>query len=305
MSRVLLVTGATGKQGGSVIKALLSQQASDFTILAVTRDARSAGAKRIAALAPSIKLVEGNLDNVPALFRAASKAASPIWGVYSVQVAMGKGVTLEGEERQGKALVDEAIKSGVSHFVYSSVERGGRDRSWDNPTPVPHFQTKHKVEHHLRDSAAKSSMGWTILRPTIFMDNLEPGFFGKVFMTAVRDTLQDKPLQWIATSDIGPFAAAAFRSPEEFNQRAIGLVGDTLTFEQLNTAFNHVTGKPTGTTFSFLGSALKHGVVEVGSMVKWFADEGYKADADEAQRINPSLTSMEKWLKNSAFAEGK
>ena len=70
---------------------------------------------------------------------------------------MGSGVTLEGEGRQGKSMIDESIKAGIKHFVYSSVERGGNERSWEILTPVPHFKTKHEVEHHLRDLLRVSS----------------------------------------------------------------------------------------------------------------------------------------------------
>lgn len=86
MSRTVLVTGATGKQGGSVIAALLEAKA-DFEILAVTRDASSSGAQKLQAKSSNIKLVEGNLDEPEKIFDDARKATlQPIWGVFSVQV---------------------------------------------------------------------------------------------------------------------------------------------------------------------------------------------------------------------------
>ncbi|EEU33937.1 uncharacterized protein NECHADRAFT_55847 [Fusarium vanettenii 77-13-4] len=308
MSRAILVTGATGNQGGAVIDALLSRKPSDFLLLAVTRNAKSPSAQRLAAKSPSsIRLVEGDLDSTPRLFESAKQVAGtvPLWGVYSVQASMGKGVTLEGEIKQGKAMIDESIKADVQHFVYSSVERGGNERSWDNPTPVPHFKTKHEIEHYLRDTTAGKTMGWTILRPVIFMDNLVPGFPGKVFMTMLRDTIKDKPLQWIATKDIGFFGAEAFHDPKTWNKRAVGLAGDVLTFSQLSDTFKKVTGEPAGTTFSLLGKALKHGVAEMGLMVDWFRDEGYAADLDGIEKVHPHVTKMETWLKNSAFVKAK
>ncbi|KAK2601135.1 hypothetical protein N8I77_010605 [Diaporthe amygdali] len=306
MSRALLITGATGKQGGAVINALLARQPSDFLLLAVTRNAQSASAKRLAAKSDRIKIVEGDLDATPALFASAKAAAGPVplWGVFSVQ-ALQSSKKSEDETRQGKALVDESVKAGVEHFVYSSVERGGDERSWSNPTPVPHFITKHKIEHHLRDSTAdgKSPMGWTILRPVIFMDNLQPGFFGKVFFTTLRDTMKEKPLQWIATSDIGYFAAEAFHDPATWNKRAFGLAGDELTYAQLSHTFEKVTGSPAGTTLGVLGKALKHGVSEVGVMIDWFKNDGYKANTLECKKIHPGVTSMEDWLRTSAFVK--
>lgn len=177
MSRSLLITGATGKQGGAVVNALL-ERPDEFTILAVTRDPNSASAKRLAAKSPTIKLVKGDLNDVPSLFEAA-KAASPtgkIWGVFSVQGMEMKvkhdagDLASAPEVKQGVGLIDEALKAGVSHFVYSSVDRGGEERSWNNPTPVPHFKTKHFIEHHLRKAAEGTNMSWTISRPPIFMD---------------------------------------------------------------------------------------------------------------------------------------
>ncbi|KAF4331588.1 nucleoside-diphosphate-sugar epimerase family [Fusarium beomiforme] len=307
MSRALLITGATGKQGGAVVDALLARRSPDFKILAVTRNARSASAQRLAAKSSLIKLIEGNLNAVPSLFKAARETAGPlpIWGVYSVQVAMGKGATAESEIRQGKALIDESIQAGAKHFVYSSVERGGDARSWNNPTAVPHFQTKHQIEQYLRDMTNDdrkgSTMGWTILRPAIFMDSLQPGFVGKLFLTMLRDTIENKPLQWVATSDIGFFAAQAFTNPEAWNRKAVGLAGDELTLEELNKTFEKVTGRSAATTFSLLGKALKYGVPEIGNMVKWFKDEGYKADIAELKKTHPHIMSMEEWLRKSKF----
>lgn len=306
-----------------MLNALAARQPSDFLLLAVTRNAQSPSAKRLAAKSPSVKLVEGDLNDVPGLFRSASKAAGavPLWGVYSVQVSMGSRVTLEGEVRQGKAMVDESIRAGVRHFVYSSVDRGGNERSWDNPTPVPHFRTKHEIEHHLRASTASAGsgaegrasptggstatnmMGWTILRPAIFMDNLAPGFAGKVFLTMLRDTIREKPLQWVATRDIGRFAAEAFHNPDTWNRRAVGLAGDELTFSQLSLAFQKVTGKPVGTTAGLFGKALKHSVPEMGTMVEWFRDEGYGADLIENKKAVPDMMTMEAWLRESAFVK--
>jgi hypothetical protein len=86
MSRAVLICGATGKQGGSVINSLIGQNA-DFEILAITRDAASPSAQRLLQKSPKIKLVQGNLANPDEVFRAAEATTKlPIWGVFSVQV---------------------------------------------------------------------------------------------------------------------------------------------------------------------------------------------------------------------------
>ncbi|ETS84714.1 hypothetical protein PFICI_02739 [Pestalotiopsis fici W106-1] len=305
MSKVLLITGATGKQGGAVVDALLQLQTNAFTILAVTRNATSAGAKKLAQKSPSIKIVQGDLDNCPALFDEAQRVESrPVWGVYSVQISMGKGVTTESEVAQGKALIDESMKRGVEYFVYSGVERGGDERSWNNPTPIPHFQTKYQIENYLRDVTAKNGngggMSWTVLRPVAFMDNLAPGMPTKVFMAAMSNWLQGKSTQWIATRDIGVFAAKAFENPEKWNNRAIGLAGDELTMQQMSGVFERATGSPLPMAYSFLGSVLTYMVTELKLMIGWFADEGYQADVRARRADHPQMLTMEQWLKEES-----
>jgi uncharacterized protein YbjT (DUF2867 family) len=320
MAKTVLVTGATGKQGGAVIDALLDfdKTGSQFTILALTRNALSPAATRLLTKAPrnNLRLVQGNLDDVPALFEAATKASptpdTPIWGVYSVQVALGLGVTTAKETAQGTALIDGAIKAGVKHFVYSSVDRGGDEVSWENATDVPHFQSKHEIERHLRDVTAEGmpgeGMGWTVLRPVAFMENLDTGFQAKVFVAALRNYLGEsvKSLQWVSVVDIGVFTAKAFGEPQKWNHKAVGLAGDELTMEQLDQAFVKVTGSPAPTTYWFLGSALTTAMKEVWLMLRWFASYGYKADIEELRREYPGLLTMEEWLaKRSPFAASK
>ena len=306
MAKVLLITGATGKQGGSVIDALLADPTAEttFVIAAVTRNPTSKGAQALAARSPAIKIIQGDFNDTPALFRTASEITkAPVWGVFSVQVPMGKGQSHETEERYGKAMVDESLKQGVKQFVYTSVDRGGDEKSWTNPTPVPHFISKHNVELYLRQQAA-SKMGWTILRPVAFMDNIVPGFQTKVFMAAWHSALQEKPLQLIATADIGWFAAQAFLHPDDakYKNKAVGLAGDELSFSQLDAVFKKTTGNGVPVTFGVLGKALLWGVAEMGSMMKWFKTDGYGADVRNLRTVHPGLMNFETWMqKKSAF----
>lgn len=304
MSRVILVTGATGKQGGAVIDALLALKNVKFTILAVTRDPSSPSAKRLIAKSNSIKLVKGNLNDAPAIFAEAKKVHDQsIWGVFSVQVSMGTGVTVVGEIEQGKALIDQSVRDGVSHFVYSSVERGGDEVSWDEPTSVPHFQSKYHIERHLRDVTIRGRLGhrmrWTIVRPVGFMDNLKADFPSQVFVAALHNWMGSKPNQWVATSDIGVFVAKAFEDWEHWDQKAIGIAGDELTFDELSATFQRVTGHPIPEAHSWLGSILTYVVTEVRLMIGWFVSDGYKADIAARREDHPDLLTVEDWLRKA------
>ncbi|KAJ5111250.1 hypothetical protein N7532_001785 [Penicillium argentinense] len=295
MSRAVLITGATGKQGGSVIQALLDQNA-DFEILAVTRDASSNSAQKLQRKSTNIKLVEGNLDQPEDIFIAAEKATSQrIWGLFSVQVPATGSSNQDIEEKQGKDLVDAALKHNVKFFLYSSVQRG--DNSFENPTPVPHFISKHNIEHYLVRRAEVSGMDYTILRPVAFLDNFTPDFFGKVFTTSWKVALREKPLQVISTRDIGFFGAKAFLNPDQYKGKGLSLAGDELTFKKMAEIFKAKTGKNVPLTYEFICRFLMWMMKDFGYMMQWFYDVGYGADIAAMREIHPGLKTFEEWLE--------
>lgn len=303
--KFLLILGATGKQGKKVIETILdSDSKANFTILALTRNPDSASAKALAARSTIIKLVKGNLDDTPDVFKAALEVSGgvPIWGVFSVQQAVQDGATQERETKQGIAVVDEAIANNVKVFVYTSVDRGG-DGSQSDPTYVPHFISKHDIENHLKARAADSKMQYLILRPVAFMEGLTPNFMGKVFATFLKIGLRpSKPLQFVATSDIGFFGAQAFLQPEnpEYKNKAISLAGDELTFGQLSKVFRERMGYEIPTTFEFLARFIKWMVSELGIMFQWFDEKGYTVDIPKLRRMHPGLKDFGTWLETES-----
>jgi uncharacterized protein YbjT (DUF2867 family) len=296
MANTFLVIGATGKQGGAVIEALLASPAStDITIFALTRNPESGSAKALISKAPEkIKLIRGDLNDSSAIFSA---AAVPIQGVFCISIPpLGPGSKADSEEVNSKALVDAALDHGVKHFVFTSVDRHGSD-SESNDTDVPSFIAKSRIERHLREKSA-GKMTWTILRPTAFMDNITTGFAGKIFPTAWKVGLPPTTkLQLIACVDIGYFGAQALRHPKEFAGRGISLAGDELTFEQANTIFHEKFGKDIPTTYGFVGSGLLWAVKDVGLMFEFFKDVGYGSDIKALRNEHPGLLSLGDWLE--------
>lgn len=254
--RKILVTGATGNQGSAVINALLANPPPfQHEILALTRNADSAAAKKLAAKSSKVTLLSGDMNDCPAIFAKAggSNDDGELWGVFSVQLpAMGqKNVAEDVEEQQGMALVDAALAAGVKHFVYSSVDRGG-DNSIDDPTSVPHFISKHKIEHHLIEAAKdpeknKQGMTYTILRPVAFFENLSPDFIGKGFAAMWQKLGRKTPLQLVATRDIGIIATLAFAKiesdPDHYRNTGISLAGDELTQTDASKVFEKSTAR--------------------------------------------------------------
>ncbi|CAO2652886.1 Nn.00g022970.m01.CDS01 [Neocucurbitaria sp. VM-36] len=302
-ARAILITGATGKQGGSLVDALLKRNTS-FEILALTRDTQSTSSQKLLQKSPKIKLVSGNLDTVDDVFRNAKAATkAQIWGVFSVQSRDDLKALGKNEEKQGISLVDASLKNGVRHFVYSSADRGGTAKSDTDPTNVPHFVTKFNIEQHLFAKAKGSDMSYTVLRPVAFFENLVPGFFGKVFTTSWAMRLRaSQKLQLVATSDIGFFAAESFSKHEEagFRNKSVSLAGDELTFEEFKEVFERKTGETLPTTYQFLTSVILWLLKELGYMFTWFQEVGFGADIQGLKKVNPGMKDFKTWLETES-----
>ncbi|KAI9727577.1 MAG: hypothetical protein M1834_008016 [Cirrosporium novae-zelandiae] len=293
--KTLLITGATGKQGGAVIQALSQSKAADtFNIIAITRSEKSRSAQSLASQ-PNVSLVEGDLNNPTAIF----EKTGPVWGVFSVQVASPGS---DNEEKQGKALIDAAIANGASHFVYTSGDRGGPVKSPENPTVVSNFIAKYNIEKHLEMKAAASgqSMTYTILRPVTFFENLSTDRHGLGF-ARLWEQIGTKKLQLVSTKDIGWFAAQALLSPEQYRNTALSLAGDELTQPEAAIIFREIVGKDMPMAPCLVGSALKLIMKEaLGTMFQWFKDVGYGADVEECRRLHPGMQDYRTWLTQSS-----
>ncbi|CAJ0549963.1 Ff.00g065580.m01.CDS01 [Fusarium sp. VM40] len=299
MPRSILVVGATGNQGGAVINNLLQLEA-DFTILAVTLNAASPLSQKLTQKSSKIKVVQGDLEHPASLFENTRLVESePVWGVYFVQNPFASNHTLEQELQQAKKFIDECMKHKVSFFVYGSVDRGG-ERSFNNRTPVPHFASKYDIEYYLAEKAPMANMNYTFLRPTGFMDNYKPGFQSKMFLTCWKIALKDKPLQLIAVSDIGYFAAQAFMDPQRYKGQAISLAVDELTFDQAAKIFEKATGQRIPLTFGFVASIVLFLLKGIVAMFQWMVEEGFGASVQELRESHPGMVDFATYLETES-----
>jgi uncharacterized protein YbjT (DUF2867 family) len=297
-TQTFLIVGATGTQGSSVVKALLSSTSASIKILALTRDPTSKRAQSLASSDPRIRLLSGDPTAPEAIFSAAN---TPIDGVFCVTVHGPEGA----EEAQAQGLINASLSHGVKHFVFTSADRGGDVVSDTNPTPAPHIASKHHIEIYLREKTKGTAMQWTILRPVTFMDNLTPDFAGKGFAAMWRQ-VGERRIQVVAASDIGIFASKALLEPERFKGKCVGIAGDELNFEEACEKFKEVIGVEMPTTFCAVGSVLKFAMKDIGAMFKWFETAGYAVDIPAAKREYPELQDFGTWLeKNSGFREYK
>ena len=277
--RTVLVTGATGRQGGAVIRHL---QRGGWSLRALTRNPKSPAARELAH--QGVEIVQGDLENPTSL----AGAVRGVYGVYSVQDYWSVGA--EREVRQGKNLADAAKKAGVEHFVYSSV--GGAERN----SGIDHWESKWQIEKHIRQLGLPA----TVLRPAAFMENyyIEQVEIG-ILRGKLRDPIRaDKTYQTIATDDIGAFAALAFERPQEFVGLELEIAGSELTNAEAAHVFSRVLGKPVRfRKLPLLAVRLFLGK-EFYQMFRWFNDSGFQADIAGLRRRYPEvhLQTLEEWL---------
>jgi uncharacterized protein YbjT (DUF2867 family) len=276
-SEDILVTGATGKQGGAVARELLAR---GYRVRAITRHPDGEAAQVLAKLGAEV--IWGDLDDPASL----AEAVKGVWGVFSVQNTWEAGV--EREEGQGKRFARIAKEAGVRHFVYSSV--GSADRK----TGIPHFDNKWRVEETVRSLDFPS---YTILRPVFFMENfLSPWF--KPGLDKGKLTVGIKPttvLQMIAVRDIGKYGAWAFDNHEALNKRAIDIAGDAHTMPE--TA--RIIGAAAGRKIEFAATPIEEVrkfSESYAMMLEWFDAVGYNANIKKiSQESGIQPTTLANW----------
>jgi len=276
-SENILVTGATGKQGGAVARELLAR---GYRVRAMTRHPEGEAAQDLAQLGAEV--VRGDLDNPASL----AKAVKGVWGVFSVQNTWEAGV--EKEEEQGKRFARISKESGVQHFVYSSVGSAHRN------TGIPHFENKWRVEGTVRSLDFPS---YTILRPVFFMENFLTPWF-KPGLDEGKLTVGIKPttvLQMIAVRDIGKYGAWAIENHQALNGRAIDIAGDAQTMPQ--TA--GIIGAAAGRKIEFAPTPIEEVrkfSEDYAIMLEWFDAGGYDVNIKRlSQESGIQPTTLTDW----------
>lgn len=278
--KTILVTGATGHQGGATARHLLKE---GWTVHCLVRDPNKPAARALAKAGAT--LVEGNFEDRASL----DKALKGCYGLFSVQTPVAEGVNAEIEA--GNQLADAAKAAGVKHLVYTSV--AGADKK----TGIPFFDSKLKIEQHLKSLGVPT----TILRPVFFMENFVDYFppSERQGTWVIRLPLKpDRKLQLIAVTDIGAFAALAFEHPEQYIGKTVELAGDELTMQQVTTLWSRVTGKTIKFDEQPIEEMRKNNR-DYATMFDWFNKQGYTADIKGLKQKLHQLHTFEQWLNET------
>jgi uncharacterized protein YbjT (DUF2867 family) len=276
-NELILITGATGQQGGATLRHLLKR--GGFRLRALTRKPDGEPAKALKA--QGVEVVKGDLDDAASLERALDGA----WGVYAVQNTWEAGV--EKEEEQGKRIAKLARDKGVQRYVYESVG------SAHKRTGIPHFENKFRVEEVVRGLGFPS---YAIFRPVYFMENLPSPFAlqGDKLVTPMKP---ETKLQMIAVDDIGKFGAKAFAEADQMKNLELDLAGDAVTMPEAAAGLSELLGK-TVTYQQIPMAAVRQQSEDLALMYEWFERVGYSADIaalDKRYGIRP-LTFKE-WVR--------
>ncbi|KAF5255661.1 hypothetical protein FOXYS1_13913 [Fusarium oxysporum] len=296
MTRNILIVGATGQQGKATIDALYKTLSSspgheDTRVLALTRSIESPKAQSLQAEYPAITLVQGD-----------TQTPQPIFDQYPTISSIFVVTVPPNDEAQALPLIEAASSHpSVDHIVFSSVDRGGDETSWSQPTEIPHFAAKHRIELRLRELCKENNKRWTILRPTGFMDSYNPGFFGQMMASLWAEGMpRDRKMQLISTHDIGVFAAKALLNPDAWAGKATALAGDELSFSGLQEIFREVVGEELPQTYKVVAYPVLWMVKDASKSFEWFRNAGWKADIETLRAQEPGLQSFASWLKESS-----
>ncbi|EFC37011.1 predicted protein [Naegleria gruberi] len=297
MSKLIVVIGATGKQGGSVIKHL--QKQGNWKLRGITRDSNSARAKELAE--QGVEIVSCNMSNKEALAEAFKGA----YGVFGVTTPGRFGsVDHEKELTEGLNLVEAAVKNNVQHFVFSSLD--DVTKASGGKISVPHFTNKNKVEQEARKTNIPFK---TFVYPPFFADNL-PGMMFRLNEDRASAMIfagvnTDRKLPVFGVDDLGIVVSEVFKHPENYNGRKLLTAGDYVSLKEMADICTTVLNVPTQYVAMDAETVGQRMGSEAKNMFMYFNECGYYQDNEqqavkEARELFPGLLTFEQYVEKNS-----
>lgn len=306
--KIITVFGATGAQGGGLVRSILNDKSGEFAARAVTRDINSDKAKELAALGAEV--VAGDVDNVASV----EKALEGAYGAYFVTFFWNH-YSPEKEMAEAKIFADAAKKAGLKHIIWSTLEDTREFVPLDDdrmPTlngkyKVPHFDGKGEADKFFIEAGVPT----TFLYPSFYWENFiyfgsgpKKGADGKLQLTL---PIGDAKMGGIAAEDIGKSAYGIFKKRKEFIGKKVGLAGGQLTGEEMASELSKALGQPVSynkipaSVYRSLGFP---GADDLGNMFQFYDDFEQQVnalrDVRSSKQLNPELQSFPQWLKENA-----
>jgi uncharacterized protein YbjT (DUF2867 family) len=278
--KTIAVVGATGRQGGQVVRHLLQ---GGWRVRALTRKPESAKATALKALGADV--VKADLGDWASL----EAAFENMYGVYNMQPPiLGK---IEVEIRQGENAAEAAKKTGVRHVVYGAAGPG------QTKTGIEQWDSKVEVMQAMK----ALGLPLTILRPMAFMELMtDPTYYpqSSTWYIWPKLTGTDVKIPWISVQDLGAIAAKAFADPDHFIGRDLPLAADAQSLEQVREIYKEVMGKypfrfpmPMFLFEKFVGK-------DIPSMWRWLRTNYVDLDTRSTLAIHPEAMTVRTWLRS-------
>ncbi len=303
-NKVIAVVGATGAQGGGLVRAILNDPEGGFAARAITRNKDSDKAKQLAKLGAEV--VEADLDDEQSL----DKAFQGAYGAFCI-TNFWEHYSPEKEAAQARAMARAAKRAGLRHVIWSTLED---TRKWvpldDDRMPtlmekykVPHFDGKGAADRFFTDEGVPT----TFLLTSFYWDNMihfgmnpKPGPDG---VLAITMPMGDKKLPGIAAGDIGGCAYGIFKDGRQYIGKTVGIAGEHLTGAEMAAKLTKALGREVRynavTPEAFRGFGFP-GAEDLGNMFQFkrdFQDAFCGPRKPEvARKLNPSLQTFEVWL---------
>ncbi len=307
-ARIIAVVGATGAQGGGLVRSILADTSGGFAVRALTRNPHSEKAEALAALGADVRAVDADQPETLA------PAFAGAYGVFCL-TNFWEHFSPERELAQAEAQARAAKAAGVRHAIWSTLED---TRHWvplsDNRMPtlmghykVPHFDAKGEADHFFRDHGVPT----TYLLTSFYWDNFiyfgsgpKPGPDGQLVLTL---PMGDRPLPGIAAEDIGRCAFGIFKQGPALIDKRIAIAGEHLTGTEMASALARALRRPVRynavTPDQYRGFGFP-GAEDLGNMfqVKHDFNREFCAprDVTATRALNPQLQNFEAWLGRHA-----
>lgn len=277
-AKSILVTGATGRQGGAVVRHALSR---GFAVRAITRSPEKPAAQALKSM--GIDVFKGDMEDSASL----SQAVDGVQGVFCVLNYWEKGVGYAGELRQARNLIQAAKDAHIHHFVFASIA------SCDNAHGVEHFESKWEIEKMI-DAAG---LPRTFVRTVFFMENFVDPKAGPLMFPALAGALKPSTrLHMVAVDDVGWFVVEAFANPDQYVGQMIEVAGDRLSVAEMKQVYMNATRKK-ASNFKFPFWLLKLLNAESAKQFHWNNEVGWHFDLQEIRRLHPELISFDTFWK--------
>ena len=302
--KIIAVIGATGAQGGGLVRAILNDPEGGFKVRAITRNPTSDKAKKLKEMGAEV--VEANIDDKASVVNAFKGA----YGAYCV-TNFWEHFSPEKEMQQAKNMAEAGKEAGIKHVIWSTLED---TRKWipldDDRMPtlmekykVPHFDAKGEADEYFADSGVP----YTLLFTSFYWDNFihfgmapQKGEDGELAITFPMD---NKVLPGIAAEDIGKCTYGIFKAGDTYKNKIVAIAGEHLTGKEMAETFSGVYGKKVKynavpaevyRNFDFQGAD------DLGNMFQFKAEEEEYfctiRDVNASRKLNPELQTFKEWL---------